>query len=346
MHKIAAASVGAVVTSLFTTPFDVVKTRMQARVRSSPPGGRVLPSASSAIHCPRARVCSPPVRLRCWRSGCTQQFFRQYATANVSTMATLFQLLRQEGARSLWSGLTPSLMMAVPSTALYFTAYDELRESLERYGRGGWLETYAPLFAGMIARTGAVTVTSPLELMRTKMQARRLGYGVWEGLRLEIRQNGSIRALWRGLPATLLRDVPFSAVYWLGYEKLKLQIAPLVRQDSKTGLLDATYQQSFMVSFVSGALSGSLAATLTVPFDVVKTRRQVQLYNQPGAGNKSILTATLPILKKIVADEGFRGLFAGLTARLSKVAPACAIMISCYEVSKNLFQQYPLLPAV
>jgi solute carrier family 25 protein 39/40 len=27
--------------------------------------------------------------------------------------------------------------------------------------------------------------------------------------------------LWRGLGPTLLRDVPFSAMYWVGYEKLR-----------------------------------------------------------------------------------------------------------------------------
>jgi len=43
---------------------------------------------------------------------------------------TASQIIRREGVLSLWSGLTPALVMAVPSTTLYFTAYDEGRQRL------------------------------------------------------------------------------------------------------------------------------------------------------------------------------------------------------------------------
>ena len=35
--------------------------------------------------------------------------------------------------------------------------------------------------------------------------------------------------------------------------------------------------------------------------------------------------------------EGVRGFFVGLTPRVGRVAPACGIMISCYELFKNVF---------
>lgn len=44
-------------------------------------------------------------------------------------------------------------------------------------------------------------------------------------------------------------------------------------------------------------------------------------------------------MKNIVADKGFSGLFTGLIPRLVKIVPACAIMISSYELGKSFFQK-------
>jgi solute carrier family 25 protein 39/40 len=59
-----------------------------------------------------------------------------------------------------------------------------------------------------------------------------------------VKKSGPI-ALWRGLPPTLYRDVPFSAIYWMGYE------------ETKQALLD--YDQDMnglQASFLAGAFSG------------------------------------------------------------------------------------------
>lgn len=57
---------------------------------------------------------------------------------------------------------------------------------------------------------GAVTVISPLELVRTKMQSRRLPYSELRVcIRSAVAQDGLL-SLWRGWGPTVLRDVPFS----------------------------------------------------------------------------------------------------------------------------------------
>lgn len=57
---------------------------------------------------------------------------------------------------------------------------------------------------------GAVTVISPLELVRTKMQSRRRPYReLLACIRWAVAQHG-VLSLWRGWGPTVLRDVPFS----------------------------------------------------------------------------------------------------------------------------------------
>ncbi|XP_061223839.1 probable mitochondrial glutathione transporter SLC25A39 isoform X3 [Neopsephotus bourkii] len=259
-------------------------------------------------------------------NGCTAWY--KAPTRFTGTLDAFVKITRYEGIRSLWSGLPPTLVMAVPATVIYFTTYDQLRDYLQ--ARTGSRGHHIPLLAGALARLGAVTVISPLELIRTKMQSRQLSY---QELRVCIQsavaQDGWL-SLWRGWGPTVLRDVPFSALYWFNYELVRDWLC------RKAWLGEAT----FMISFTSGAISGTVAAVLTLPFDVVKTQRQIEL----GHSELHPVTASKPsstwlLMQRIRAESGTRGLFAGFLPRVIKVAPACAIMISTYEFGKTFFQK-------
>uniref|UniRef100_A0A6M2E311 Putative mitochondrial carrier protein n=1 Tax=Amblyomma tuberculatum TaxID=48802 RepID=A0A6M2E311_9ACAR len=93
-----------------------------------------------------------------------------------------------------------------------------------------------------------------------------------------------------------------------------------------------------MFSFTAGAAAGTVAAVLTLPFDVVKTHRQIELGEMEILqGKKS--SNTLTVMRELYQTQGMRSLFAGIVPRISKVAPACAIMISTYEFGKKFFRQ-------
>ncbi|CAB4058204.1 SLC25A39_40 [Lepeophtheirus salmonis] len=85
----------------------------------------------------------------------------------------------------------------------------------------------------------------------------------------------------------------------------------------------------FVDNLISGGIAGGLSSALTTPFDVIKTKRQIEL------GTKH--TTNFAVAQRIVSENGFKGLLAGLTPRVMKVSPACAIMISSYEYCKSFF---------
>jgi solute carrier family 25 protein 39/40 len=64
--------------------------------------------------------------------------------------------------------------------------------------------------------------------------------------------------------------------------------------------------------------------------------------NGNGNGNSAVksLRRTLDVLRTIVREEGARGLYTGLVARVTKVAPSCAIMICTYEATKAYFRAH------
>ncbi|KAJ1914049.1 Carrier protein, mitochondrial [Tieghemiomyces parasiticus] len=266
---------------------------------------------------------------------------RQHLTGTLDGIAKIF---RHEGFTGLWRGLSPTLLMSVPTTVIYFVGYDHLREYLgARLRHRPDLDAYAPFAAGAVARALSVSVISPLELVRTRMQssASHSLPVVLRGLLTMTRSLGAT-SLWRGLAPTLWRDVPFSAIYWTSYEFLRHRFTHHFYRGNAMGL---SQSENFRVSFLSGALSGMLAATVTIPFDVAKTRRQIDLAIGHPAGQSTPTIAinsrtnegTLRLMRRIAEQEGVSALYRGLTARLIKSAPACAIMISSYEVGKKFF---------
>ncbi|XP_060747877.1 probable mitochondrial glutathione transporter SLC25A39 isoform X2 [Tachysurus vachellii] len=317
VQQMVSSSAGALLTALFVTPLDVVKIRLQSQQTPLYKGKCFLYCNGLMDHvyvCQNTTACSSWYKTPTHFSGTVDAFVK---------------ISRSEGLRSLWSGLPPTLVMAVPTTVIYFTCYDQLKDFL--CYRLGYHNNYVSIIAGGLSRLGAVTVITPLELVRTKMQSRSVSYSE---LRVCIRSSVSrsgVLSLWRGWGPTVLRDVPFSALYWFNYELMKTKLCERSR----------TQQASFSIVFTAGAVSGAIAAITTLPFDVVKTRRQIEL------GEMELLGAPLKkpsstwlIMKSIWTDAGYRGLFAGFLPRVIKVAPACAIMISTYEFGKAFFRQH------
>jgi solute carrier family 25 protein 39/40 len=246
------------------------------------------------------------------------------------------ELVRSEGVKGLWRGLGASLFLTVPTTALYMTLYDSLKEKLiTRYQQH---EELSIVLSGTISRCIVATVGSPLELIRTSIQATKGSSSISNMWKQNIESAG-VRGLFRGLAPTLIRDAPFSAIYWVLYERCK---SPSSALSQLIGV-----KHSWFIYLISGCISGMTAAALTTPADVVKTRRQAILNSQ-----KSFLLQPSPSVtsidccseincsfwscgKAIVKNEGYRGLFRGLVPRVAKVAPSCAIMMTSYELCKT-----------
>lgn len=277
-----------------------------------------------------------------------------------STFDGLRKIARNEGITTLWRGLSPTLLMTVPANIIYFTGYDWLRFNKMSPINRAFSDNYAPLFAGATARTFAAGVVSPIEMFRTRMQASRSTGGghfaeTVKGLGEMVSLHG-YTSLWRGLTLTLWRDVPFSGIYWWGYESIRtvltearergrgrdLSAEGLRSQARRRSQSRENHRDTFVDSFVAGASSGAVASILTTPFDVGKTRRQVFVEAASSSGAaRQLAPEERPMLKflwHIFKTEGVAGLFTGWIPRTLKVAPACAIMISSYEVGKRAFR--------
>ncbi|KAF0695925.1 Aste57867_13273 [Aphanomyces stellatus] len=343
IKKSGVASVGALLTSLLVTPLEVAKTRLQAQgpiatvlsVKASPTNycycthfqysnglmDHMVPKSKVAVFAHQAAVTVP--HADCPVHGPPP------AVQLRGTMHALSHIVRTEGVRALYAGLPPTLLIAVPSTVFYFTSYDLLLANAKAYYPDQ--ATLLPFVCGSFARCVSATVVSPLELIRVRMQAAPNAGSFAEVLGRSV--GDGVFSLWRGLMPTLARDVPFSALYWGFFEILKANLTTSLLHNS-----DNHGQTQLGIAFVAGATSGAVATVLTQPFDVVKTKRQMETFSMPTAP-QHLVAEEKPRVMRIMADivrtEGMGGLMTGLSARVAKVAPACAIMISTYEAGKQ-----------
>ena len=227
--KLMSSSAGALLVALATTPLDVVKTRLQAVVAPALAARQALGLTAAAKSCVYYPICKN-ADAAYLRAACAHSALHTLPPPPApSTLATMSNVVRAEGVGSLWSGMTTTLAMAVPSNMLYFTAYDELKGVLTAAAPVGSLAaTFTPLVAGVAGRVVTASAMSPLELVRTKAMAAGSRINVVTLLRREVAAHG-VASLWRGLSPTLWRDVPFSGVYWMGYERLKAALLARAR---------------------------------------------------------------------------------------------------------------------
>uniref|UniRef100_A0A8K9UPX0 Mitochondrial glutamate carrier 1 n=1 Tax=Oncorhynchus mykiss TaxID=8022 RepID=A0A8K9UPX0_ONCMY len=126
----------------------------------------------------------------------------------------------------------------------------------------------------------------------------------------ELLKEKGIAGLYKGLGATLLRDVPFSIIYF-----------PLFANLNDLGKRGAEGPAPFYVSFLAGCLAGSTAAVAVNPVDVIKTR--IQSMNR--GSTEETYSGVTDCISKIMKNEGPSAFLKGAYCRALVIAPLFGI---------------------
>jgi len=112
--------------------------------------------------------------------------------------------------------------------------------------------------------------------------------------------------------------VPFTALFWTLTEPLRGALLPAVHAHTSVAEIVAA-------NATAAGIAGAVAAAVTTPFDVIKTQQQI-------AGEAAGMWDTA---RRIHARGGWSDLFRGTLLRSGRAVPACAIVVSSYEVLKH-----------
>ncbi|QSZ30850.1 hypothetical protein DSL72_000408 [Monilinia vaccinii-corymbosi] len=199
-------------------------------------------------------------------------------------------ILRQEGIRrGLYGGWVPALLGSFPGTIIFFGTYEYSKRHLIDNGISPW---FAYLSSGFVADFAASFVYVPSEVLKTRLQLQgrynnpyfNSGYNyknTVHAARTIVKQEG-FSALFYGYRATIVRDLPFSALQFAFYEQGQTW-ARRWKESRELGL---------PLELLTGAAAGGLAGVITCPLDVVKTRIQTQVNSGPESTSKQTSKST------------------------------------------------------
>jgi solute carrier family 25 S-adenosylmethionine transporter 26 len=241
--------------------------------------------------------------------------FTDIALFPLDTVKTRLQQPDRTGFqwRGLYQGLGPAALAAAPSAAIFFGTYEFMKKKLS--ADGGLSQGTA----AAVAEVAACMFKVPFEVVKQRLQvdASQSGFHI---IRSIWRREG-VRGCYSGFTATVFREVPFGFIQMPVYELLKREVlARNKRNDQKLGSVEAC---------ACGAAAGGIAAAVTCPIDVWKTRLML------GSKNTTILS--------ILRNEGVGALFAGLTPRVLWISVGGSVFFGAYEFVSGLIRGQDLL---
>ena len=225
------------------------------------------------------------------------------------------------GFRDIYAGVASAAVGSAPSAAVFFLAYERLKHALshallQRGLGGGGYDAAVHCTAAACAELAACLVRVPTDNIKQKRQAG-LFASTGATVAAIVASPAGYAAFYTGYVSTIMREIPFSLLQFPLYERMKAEYA------ARTGRPPSPLYCAMM-----GSASGSVAAALTTPMDVVKTRMML--------GGEGGIWA---MMKAVYEEGGVRRLFSGVGPRVLWIGMGGAVFLGGYEMAKSLIQR-------
>jgi len=132
-----------------------------------------------------------------------------------------------------------------------------------------------------------------------------------------------VTSLWKGATPTVVRAMSLNLGMLVSYDVSKENIERVFGKDLSGTIL------------ISSFISGAIAATMSLPFDNVKTKMQKMTKLPDGT---LPYNSFIDCAVKTAAREGITGFWAGLPTYIFRIAPHVMITLIVSEYLKKMFK--------
>ncbi|GAV87400.1 Mito_carr domain-containing protein [Cephalotus follicularis] len=258
-------------------------------------------------------------------------------TAERNAGSVIRGILKKDGVSGLYRGFGTVITGAIPARIIFLTALETTKvaalKTLEPFVSSEPTQAaIANGIAGMTASIFSAAVFVPVDVISQKLMVQGYsGHAKYNGgldvVRQVIKSDG-IRGLYRGFGLSVMTYSPSSAVWWASYGSSQRVIWRIFGHDSDPEEVPPSQWRIMLVQAGGGITAGAAASCITTPLDTIKTRLQVMGHeNRPSARQ---------IVTKLIADDGWKGLYRGLGPRFFSMSAWGTSMILAYEYLKRL----------
>lgn len=198
------------------------------------------------------------------------------------------------------------------------------------------ISKFGSFLAGGLAACFAVTVTNPIEVVKTRMQLQGemsvVGENIYknplQGIAVTFKNEGT-RGCQKGLLSAYIYQIALNGSRLGFYEPIRSTLNKTFFPDQESHQV-----QNIGVNMFSGALSGIIGAVVGSPFFLVKTRMQsystiIQL------GDQTHYSGVWNGLFSIYKQKGVLGLFKGVDAAILRTGFGSSVQLPIYNTAKN-----------
>lgn len=295
-------------------PLDTIKTRLQARKQH----------IATPVHGAPASASAPATAA-------------SHAAPAAAAVAA--------SPRPFYRGLLSAMLGSFPAAATFWLTYEAGKRHLTPLvGDGPWAFLAHAGSAGL-ADVAVCAVRNPFEVVKQQMQLG-LHADTRSALRTILAVDG-VRGLYAGYGSTVLREIPFDAIEFGLYEAMKGRLRRHKAAEAEKAKMEAVAAGKLPSSVLSidsplpdlvlwensllGSIAGGVAAAVTTPLDVIKTR----LMTQTRVAAAERYAGWSDAFRRILAEEGGAALFSGIRPRVAWISVGGAIFIGSYEEAKR-----------
>ncbi|KAF9569840.1 dicarboxylic acid transporter [Agrocybe pediades] len=244
-----------------------------------------------------------------------------------STLSVMKNAISHSGFRSLYVGLSASLMRQMSYSLVRLGVYEKLKARLSKEGN---TSTFRLLAAACVAGGLGGMAGNPADIILVRMTSdlvrppeKRFGYSnAFSGLLSLVKEEG-FQGLTRGLGTNMFRAVLMNASQVGSYDFIK---STLLAHRLPVG--DWQMRDNLALHIVSSCLAGMFATTVCSPADVIRSRLMAASCN----------TSFFQVIARSFREEGVRFLFKGWTPSFIRLGPNTVLMFVFYEQIKTLWR--------
>jgi len=238
----------------------------------------------------------------------------QLAGGSASPIAVASSVIAKEGPLALYSGLSAALLRQLTYGMTRLGIFQGLSEKFKPAGKTAQdLPFLTKLGCSLSAGGIGALVGTPADAALVRMQAdttlpvdQRRNYKNGLDAMIRMAREEGVAGFFSGATPTIYRGLAINVGMLTSYGYYKQMMGPYLGADSQSN------------RFFCGFLSGWTAASVSLPFDYIKTMLQKQ---KPDASGKLPYNGVLDVITKTVATEGPFAFYKGYLTFCVRITP-------------------------